>query len=103
MSSSNLPYSLPTTASTPSTTSYIIATAILAGVIGYFVGQGASLGLFGGSSSSRRNGVQKGKEASESDSESETDEDEDEDKENEGGELATFEGNSEEVKLVLVV
>lgn len=84
----------------PTTTAIVVATAILAGVTGYFIGQGASIGLFGSWGGGSRNVVQGracgAKDISE-------DESEDEDSEEEEGELAMFEGNTEEVKLVLVV
>ncbi|BCS20629.1 aminoacyl-tRNA hydrolase PTH2 [Aspergillus puulaauensis] len=89
----------------PSTTTYVIATAIIAGVSGYFLGQGASLGLF---SSKEKEGwpnsynvkVHRGS----SDEEDETEEEEEsEEEEGDGSELANFENNNEEVKLVLVV
>ncbi|OJJ64424.1 hypothetical protein ASPSYDRAFT_39154 [Aspergillus sydowii CBS 593.65] len=89
----------------PSTTTYVIATAIIAGISGYFLGQGASLGLF---SSKEKEGwpnsynvkVHRGS----SDEEDETEEDEEsEEEEGDGSELANFENNIEEVKLVLVV
>lgn len=110
----------------PSTTSYVVATAILAVSIGYFIGQASSVGLFSSpkskSSSSktswpnsydvkihpdssdeelmthlRGNG---GKEVK--DSEDEESEDEELGQEQEG-ELKAFEGNREDCKLVLVV
>lgn len=88
----------------PSTTTYVIATAIIAGISGYFLGQGASLGLF---SSKEKEGwpnsynvkVHRGS----SDEEDETEEEESEEEEGDGSELANFENNNEEVKLVLVV
>ncbi|EEP80304.1 potential peptidyl-tRNA hydrolase [Uncinocarpus reesii 1704] len=84
----------------PTTAAIVIATAILAGITGYFLGQGASIGLFGSAAvSPRRVGVEKGDISEEEDQEEESAEE----SEDEGGELATFEGNTEEVKLVLVV
>ncbi|EER45356.1 peptidyl-tRNA hydrolase [Histoplasma capsulatum H143] len=94
----------------PSTTALVIATAILAGVVGFFIGQGASLGVFGSgsgsrsasasvSASARGGGRRDGKEKW-----SDEDEEGSEAEESDGrGELAAFEGNTEEVKLVLVV
>lgn len=85
----------------PTTTAYVIATAILAGVTGYFIGQGASLNLF-----KEKQGwpneydVKVHKDSS--DEEEEESEDESEDEGN-GEELADFKNNDEEVKLVLVV
>ena len=124
---------LPVDRSPPTTAAFVIATAILAGLAGYFIGQGASIGVFssGPASPESRKGKKKedvktllgkkrhgvkvkaveededdddysdGDELSGSDSESE--EEDEEWEEEEGGELATFEGNKEEVKLVLVV
>ncbi|OJD17398.1 peptidyl-tRNA hydrolase [Emergomyces pasteurianus Ep9510] len=108
----------PTERVPPSTTAWIIATAILAGVTGFFIGQGASLGIFGSAAAQgvkgRKAGTQRKswpnsydvKVHAESGSEDEYDDEEEEDSESEGeggGELAAFEGNTEEVKLVLVV
>lgn len=93
----------------PTTAAYVLATAILAGVTGYFIGQGASLGLFSSTRSPSSSGRQSGGKHSgdedwENESEDDDDDDEDEEEEEEAaGELATFEGNRDEVKLVLVV
>jgi hypothetical protein len=76
----------------PTTASIAIACALVAGVTGYFLGQGKSLGLFGGSPISTPR--QTGKAAS----------DEDESSDEEGAsELSEFPGHGEECKLVLVV
>lgn len=105
---------------TASTTSYVVATAIVAGVTGFFIGQGAALGLFSSSSSKRSSKstqkkswpnsydvkVHRGssdEEDGEETGEEESDEEDEDEDEDEGGELANFEGNNEEVKLVLVV
>ncbi|OAT06018.1 PTH2 family peptidyl-tRNA hydrolase, variant [Blastomyces gilchristii SLH14081] len=97
----------------PSTAALVIAAAILAGVTGFFIGQGASLGVFG--AGSRGQGGGKGKERKswpnsydvkvhgESEEEEEEEGDEESEEEGGGGEIAAFEGNTEEVKLVLVV
>ena len=110
---------------TPSTTSYVVATAILAVSIGYFIGQASSLGLFSSPKSKssskkswpnsydvtihpdssdeelmthlRSNGEKEVK-----DTEDEESEDEELGQDQEG-ELKAFEGNREECKLVLVV
>ncbi|KAK2796560.1 hypothetical protein FQN50_009505 [Emmonsiellopsis sp. PD_5] len=107
----------------PSTTALLVATALLAGVTGFFLGQGASLGLFGSGSRTQtagqrqRQGQRKswpnsydvkvhGGSSDEEEEEEESDSGSEEGEEDEGemgGELATFEGNREEVKLVLVV
>ena len=121
---------LPVDRTPPTTAAFVIATAILAGLAGYFIGQGASIGVFGPSPA--QSGSRKGKKKQEDvktllrkekrdakvkieEGEEEKGEDysdgdefldsdsEDEDEEEKGGELATFEGNKEEVKLVLVV
>ncbi|KAE8147436.1 peptidyl-tRNA hydrolase PTH2-domain-containing protein [Aspergillus avenaceus] len=88
----------------PSTTAYVVATAIIAGVTGYFIGQGAS--LF--SSTKEKEGwpnsynVKVHRDSSDEEYEDEEEESNSED-EGDGRELASFEGNDEEVKLVLVV
>lgn len=93
----------------PTTASYVLATAILAGVVGFFVGQGASLGLFSSPATAtsqqkkkikRSDNREKDEEEDEDDSDDEEDEEEEEE---DNAELATFEGNSDEVKLILVV
>lgn len=114
----------------PSITSYVVATAILAISIGYFIGQASSLGLFSSGKSKSKPGSGKswpnsydvtihpdssdeelmahlrgpgGKEVKDSENEEEEREDEYEDEDEEQGELKAFEGNKEECKLVLVV
>lgn len=77
-----------------STAALVIATSVLTGVIGYYLGQGASIGIFSSSPSH----AQKEKLIADED-----DEEEEEDDDDVEGELATFEGNTDEVKLVLVV
>ncbi|KAL2799178.1 putative mitochondrial peptidyl-tRNA hydrolase Pth2 [Aspergillus keveii] len=87
----------------PSTTTYVVATAILAGITGYFIGQGASLGLFAKEKEGWPNSYNVKVHRGSSDEEDDDDEEEDSEEEGDGGELADFEGNTEEVKLVLVV
>lgn len=88
----------------PTTTAYVIATAIVAGVTGYFIGQGASLGLF-----KEKQGWPNGydvkvhKDSSSEEDISEEEEESDEEDEGNGEELASFKDNTDEVKLVLVV
>ncbi|TPR03923.1 BRCA1-associated protein 2 family protein [Aspergillus niger] len=60
----------------PSTAAYVVATAILAGITGYFIGQGSTLGLF---SNKEKEGWPN------------------------SYNLANFDSSNEEVKLVLVV
>ncbi|KAE8133367.1 PTH2-domain-containing protein [Aspergillus pseudotamarii] len=87
----------------PSTTAYVVATAIIAGVTGYFIGQGSSLGLF---SSKEKEGwpnsynVKVHRDSSDEEAEEEESDSEDE---GDGSELANFDKSAEEVKLVLVV
>jgi PTH2 family peptidyl-tRNA hydrolase len=90
----------------PTTTAYVIATAILAGVTGYFIGQGASLGLL--SSSERKSwpnsyDVRVHRDSSDEDEDEEDETDSEDEDEGDGGELASFKDNVDEVKLVLVV
>ncbi|KAF7586921.1 hypothetical protein BBP40_008013 [Aspergillus hancockii] len=90
---------------TPSTTAYVVATAIIAGVTGYFIGQGASLGLF---SSQEKEGWPnsynvKVLQHSSGEEDYEDEEESGSEDEGDGSELANFDKNSEEVKLVLVV
>ena len=110
----------------PSTTSYVVATAILAVSIGYFIGQASSLGLFSSPKSKSSNSktswpnsynvtihpdssdeelmthLRANGEKEVKDTEDEDSEDEELGQEQEG-ELKAFEGNREECKLVLVV
>ena len=88
----------------PTTTAYVIATAIVAGVAGYFIGQGKSLGLF-----TEKQGWPNGydvkvhKDSSDEEGDSESEEESDGEEEGSGEELASFKDNTDEVKLVLVV
>jgi PTH2 family peptidyl-tRNA hydrolase len=88
----------------PTTTAYVIATAIIAGVTGYFIGQGSSLNLF-----KEKEGwpnsydVEVHNHSSDEGEEDSEEEETDEEDEGNGEELASFKHNTEEVKLVLVV
>ena len=87
----------------PSTTAYVVATAIIAGVTGYFIGQGSSLGLF---SSKEKEGWPNSynvKVHRDSSDEEEEEEESDSEDEGDGSDLANFDKSAEEVKLVLVV
>lgn len=90
----------------PTTAAYVIATAIVAGVTGYFIGQGASLGLFR-EKQGWPNGydvkVHKDSSDEEDDGEESAEDESEEEDEGNGEELAAFKENEEEVKLVLVV
>lgn len=89
----------------PSTAAYVIAAALLAGVTGYFIGQGSSLGFF--KTKERKSwpnsyDVKVHRDSSDEEASDEESEYDSED-EGDGGELATFKDNTDEVKLVLVV
>ncbi|KAL4953148.1 putative mitochondrial peptidyl-tRNA hydrolase Pth2 [Aspergillus filifer] len=90
---------------TPSTITYVVATAVIAGVTGYFLGQGASLGLFSEKKEGWPNSYNVKVHTHTSDEEdgSEEEEEESEEEEGDGSELKSFEENNEEIKLVLVV
>jgi PTH2 family peptidyl-tRNA hydrolase len=107
---------VPSEPPSPSTASYVIATAILCAVGGYFIGQASSLGLFGSSGDSRKksswpNSYDVKIHPDSSDEELMTnlenegirDTEDDDDSDEEQGELKDFPENKEECKLVLVV
>ena len=100
----------------PSTAAIAIATAILAALGGYFVGQASALGLFSSSKGKKSwpNSYDVTIHPDSSDEElmkslkgghgkEEDEESGDEDKAGQKGELKSFEGDQEECKLVLVV
>jgi len=80
----------------PSLLATAIGTALIAGILGFFLGQGSALGIFGGADASRQS--QASRKARVSDSEESEDED---DGPIEG--LNDYEDKNEECKLVLVV
>ncbi|KAJ5619671.1 hypothetical protein N7510_003655 [Penicillium lagena] len=86
----------------PTTTAYVIATAIIAGVTGYFIGQGASLNFLK-EKEGWPNSYNVRVHRDSSDEEYEEEDASDEEDEGNGDELAQFKENAEEVKLVLVV
>ncbi|OGE51589.1 hypothetical protein PENARI_c013G09163 [Penicillium arizonense] len=87
----------------PTTTAYVIATAIIAGVTGYFIGQGSSLNLFKEKEGWPNSYNVKVHSHSSDEEEEESEEESDSEDEGNGEELASFKDNTEEVKLVLVV
>ena len=110
---------------TPSTTSIALATAILAGAAGYFIGTASSIGLFGSSKNGGEHNARKswpnnydvtihpdssneelmkslGREKEKEVKDSEDEEDSEDDMSVQG-ELKAFQENREECKLVLVV
>ena len=109
-------------ASSPSTAAIAIATAIVCSVGGYYIGQASSLGLFGGGSKTKKESWPnsydvtihpdssdeelmeklKGRPGN-GDEEDDEEDEEEEDSDDDQSELKTFNGNTEECKLVLVV
>lgn len=87
----------------PSTAAYVFAAALLAGVTGYFVGQGSSLRLFSSEGEGWPNNYDVKVHKDSSDEEDEEEEEEEDSDEGEENELASFAGNTDEVKLVLVI
>ena len=89
----------------PSTFAIVFATALLAGVGGFFLGQASSIGLFGSSSRRTRGAHNKERNGGYSDESSEEEQvDEDEEFAPQPQELSDFNGaGNEECKLVLVV
>lgn len=85
----------------PSTTAVAVATALIAGVTGYFLGQASSLGLFKSKAQPTQE-TRDNKKASGEDSE-ETESDEDWEVGQEQGDINSFTDSNEECKLVLVV
>jgi hypothetical protein len=86
--------STPTESSAPSTAAVAIATAMVAGLGGYFIGQASSLGLFGNSKASS---------ASSTDEQDEDTSDGEDELEQQESDLQDFGNSNEECKLVLVV
>jgi len=91
---------------TPSTTAVAIASALVAGVLGYFLGQGSSLGLFESSSgdpaAAKKSWPNSYDVKVHADSSDEEEGDEGSEEELVGN-LSDFSDNTEEVKLVLAV
>jgi peptidyl-tRNA hydrolase len=82
----------------PSTASIAVASALIAGVTGYFIGQAKQLGIFGGSPIEvPRSGDKK------TDADADSDEDYEDSSDDEATDLSEFAGQDEECKLVLVV
>ncbi|KAK4555612.1 hypothetical protein LTR86_007365 [Recurvomyces mirabilis] len=86
----------------PSTANIALATAIVSGLAGYYLGQARSIGLFGGSTPRRTSPDEKADEASDISDAAEESGDEEDDVQD-LGELKSFAGSTEECKLVLVV
>jgi hypothetical protein len=80
----------------PSTASIAVASALIAGVTGYFIGQAKQLGIFGGSPIT----VSK---ASDKKKDEDSDEEYEDSSDDEATDLSEFPGHNEECKLVLVV
>jgi peptidyl-tRNA hydrolase len=82
----------------PSTASIAVASALIAGVTGYFIGQAKQLGIFGGSPIAVPKSGDKKKGQDE-----DSDEDYEDSSDDEATDLSEFPGHEEECKLVLVV
>lgn len=80
----------------PSTASIAVASALIAGVTGYFIGQAKQLGIFGGSPIAVPTASGKNKDE-------DSDEDYEDSSDDEATDLSEFPGRNEECKLVLVV
>ena len=95
----------------PSLTAVAVSSLILGLLAGYFIGQGSSIGVFGGSGSSQQAkmswpnsyDVKVHADSSDDQADDEDEADEDNDEDGDGKELKDFEDSSEEVKLVLGV
>jgi peptidyl-tRNA hydrolase, PTH2 family len=93
-----------------SATALAVATGLLGLLVGCFLGQGSSIGLFSSSSSSNPKATKKSwpnsydvKVHADSSDEEADDEDEDDEDEGDGKELNSFDDTAEEVKLILAV
>lgn len=94
----------------PSVTAIAVSSLILGLLAGYFIGQGSSIGVFGGSGNAQQvrkswpnsYDVKVHADSSDDQADDEDEADEDEDDEN-GQELKDFKDSKEEVKLVLAV
>lgn len=84
----------------PSVAAVAVATAIVSGLTGYYIGQARSIGLFGGSTPGSTSAVLSGKQDLDPDISDASDDASDA---QELGELQTFAEGREECKLVLVV
>jgi hypothetical protein len=95
----------------PSLTAVAISSLILGLLAGYFIGQGSSIGVFGGSGGPKQAkkswpnsyDVKVHADSSDDQADDEDEADEDEADEEDGLELKDFKDSSEEVKLVLAV
>lgn len=94
----------------PSITAIAVSSFILGLLAGYFIGQGSSIGVFGGSGNARQvkkswpnsYDVKVHADSSDDQADDEDEADEDEDDEN-GQEMKDFKDSTEDVKLVLAV
>ncbi|KAI5304535.1 hypothetical protein KEM56_006383 [Ascosphaera pollenicola] len=95
--------------STSTTLSVVVATGLIAGVTGYFLGKGASIGLFSKPASPQSAEKRDKPDTKNISSEDDNEWEEESGSEEEGsdgediGDLANFDANNEDVKLVLVV
>lgn len=92
----------------PSLAAVAVSSIFLGLLAGYFLGQGSSIGVFGGSVSSSKDkkswpNSYDVKVHADSSDEADDEEEEEAADEGDGAELSDFKGSTEEVKLVLVV
>lgn len=94
----------------PSLTAAAVSSLILGLLAGYFIGQGSSIGVFGGANSAKKSWpnsydvkVHADSSDDQADDEDDADEDDEDQDEGDGKELRDFSTSSEEVKLVLAV
>lgn len=91
----------------PSVVAAAVASAIIAGLAGYFLGQAKTLGLFGSTPTRQQADSSKGgadvSDISDAEIEAEAESESDDEEDDSQGELNSFAGNTEECKLVLVV
>lgn len=87
----------------PSTASVVLATAIVAGLTGYFVGQARSIGLLGGRVPGAKTGQRKQQQRADVGSDGSESSDSEGGDDDVQGELKSFPDSHEECKLVLVV
>ncbi|OAL39232.1 hypothetical protein AYO20_01550 [Fonsecaea nubica] len=93
----------------PSLTAVAVSSVILGLLAGYFIGQGSSIGVFGGSGSANQakkswpNSYDVKVHADSSDDQADDEDEADDEEEDDGKELNDFKDSTEEVKLVLAV
>jgi PTH2 family peptidyl-tRNA hydrolase len=89
----------------PSAAAIAIGTAIISGLMGYYIGQAQSIGVFGNPQRSTAAGARRAKDENDAEDPSETEEDDDDDDDEEISPegLKSFDSSTEECKMVFVV